>query len=44
MIDENVSPHLEKGVKGDIFNVFKRNPYLVAYHWKALLKKKNNDA
>lgn len=32
--------HFEKGVKGDNFYVFNSNFYLVAYHSKALLKRK----
>lgn len=31
------SLHFEKGIKGDIVNVFDSKPYLMTYHWKGLL-------
>lgn len=40
MGDAYVSRPLKKESKGDNFNLFKLNPYLVKYVWKALLNQK----
>lgn len=42
--DENGSPHFERGGGIKNFDILNSNPGHVAYHWKALLTKKNNDA
>lgn len=36
----DIFPHFEKGVKGDNFNIFNGNPYLVLYYCKVLLPRK----